>query len=80
MSHTKVEPFEESQSWPPLEMETMWQAASTISRRRCAGVRHGHSYQLLTWPGSLDHLLTRLSTGLAMTDAAYLEARRLRDL
>ena len=45
-----------------------------------AGFRHGHSYPLLAWPKSLDHLLTRLSMGLAMTEAAYLEAWRLRDL
>jgi hypothetical protein len=44
---------------------------ATQSLVRSQGMSDGENYR---------DLLTRLSTGLAMTEAAYLEARRLRDL
>jgi hypothetical protein len=42
-----------------------------ITEIRCEGMTEGENYR---------DLLTRLSTALAMTEAAYLEARRRRDL
>jgi hypothetical protein len=44
---------------------------ATQSLMRAQGMTDGESYR---------DLLTRLSTALAMTEAAYLEARRRRDL
>ena len=44
---------------------------ATQSLRRSEGMTEGEDYR---------DLLTRLSTALAMTEAAYLEARRRRDL
>jgi hypothetical protein len=44
---------------------------ATQSLRRSQGMNDGGNYR---------DLLTRLSTALAMTEAAYLEARRRRDL
>jgi hypothetical protein len=44
---------------------------ATQSLMRSEGMTDGEDYR---------DLLTRLSTALAMTEAAYLEARRLRDL
>jgi predicted RNase H-like HicB family nuclease len=44
---------------------------ATQSLMRSHGMPHGEDYR---------DLLTRLSTALAMTEAAYLEARRRRDL
>jgi hypothetical protein len=44
---------------------------ATQSLMRSEGMTDGENYR---------HLLTRLSTALAMTEAAYLEARRQRDL
>jgi hypothetical protein len=43
---------------------------ATQSLMRSQGMTDGENYR---------DLLTRLSTALAMTEAAYLEARRLRD-
>jgi hypothetical protein len=44
---------------------------ATQSLMRSQGITDGENYR---------DLLTRLSTALAMTEAAYLEARRRRDL
>jgi len=44
---------------------------ATQSLRRSVGITDGENYR---------DLLTRLSTALAMTEAAYLEARRRRGL
>ena len=44
---------------------------ATLSLMRSQGMSEGEDYR---------DLLTRLSTALAMTEAAYLEARRRRDL
>ena len=44
---------------------------ATLSLMRSQGMTEGEDYH---------DLLTRLSTALAMTEAAYLEARRRRDL
>jgi hypothetical protein len=44
---------------------------TTQSLMRSQGMTNGENYR---------DLLTRLSTALAMTEAAYLEARRRRDL
>jgi predicted RNase H-like HicB family nuclease len=44
---------------------------ATQSPMRSQGMTEGENYR---------ELLTRLSTALAMTEAAYLEARRRRDL
>ena len=44
---------------------------ATQSLRRSQGMTGGQNHR---------DLLTRLSTAIAMTDAAYLEARRRRDL
>ena len=44
---------------------------ATQSLLRSQGMNEGENYR---------DLLTRLSTALAMTEAAYLEARRLMDL
>ena len=44
---------------------------ATQSLMRAQGITDGENYR---------ELLTRLSTALAMTEAAYLEARRRRDL
>jgi hypothetical protein len=44
---------------------------ATQSLMRSEGITEGENYS---------DLLTRLSTALAMTEAAYLEARRRRDL
>jgi hypothetical protein len=44
---------------------------ATQSLMRSDGITEGENYR---------DLLTRLSTALAMTEAAYLEARRRRDL
>ena len=56
-------------------MENLKQAGQRIratqSLMRCEGMTEGENYR---------NLLTRLSTALAMTEAAYLEARRRKDL
>jgi hypothetical protein len=44
---------------------------ATQNLMRSQGMTDGENYR---------HLLTRLSTALAMTEAAYLETRRRRDL
>jgi hypothetical protein len=51
--------------------EAGWRIRATESLMRLQGMTDGENYR---------DLLTRLSTALAMTEAAYMEARRRRDL
>jgi hypothetical protein len=51
--------------------EAGWRIRATESLMRSQGMTDGENYR---------DLLTRLSTALAMTEAAYMEARRRRDL
>jgi hypothetical protein len=51
--------------------EAGWRIRATQSLMRSEGMTDGENHR---------DLLTRLSTALAMTEAAYLEARRRRDL
>jgi hypothetical protein len=63
-------PFESYSNKLPVK-EAGQRIRATQSLMRLQGMTDGENYR---------DLLTRLSTALAMTEAAYLEARRRRDL